>query len=122
MLTMACPPAEPTALIPLPPLSRMTLTVMSTVTGPLVVSIFMPPPVLSAMVTWSNWTDRLPPAAGLRRIAAPPLSKTQFLTISRDGDEGWALISFTMAPMKWTFSRIRVPFTRKISLLVFSPM
>src|SRR5580698_2727177 len=46
----------------------------------------------------------------------------QFLTISLDGDEGWALIWSTMAPMKWTFSTIRVPPTKKMPLSVFPPI
>jgi hypothetical protein len=48
MLTMFWPPAPPTALMPLPPLLLISLSVILTVTGPLVVSIFIPPPVLAA--------------------------------------------------------------------------
>ena len=51
MLNMAGPPAPPTAFKPLLLLLLISLSVTSTVTGPLVVSIFIPPPLLPVIVT-----------------------------------------------------------------------
>ena len=68
--------------MPFPVLLLTVLLEMSTVIGPLVVSVFIPPPVLLAIVTWSNEANTLPPAPGLMTTPLLLFPKTLFETTS----------------------------------------
>src|SRR5580704_2234875 len=109
MLNMAGPPAPPTAFMPLEVLPLISLSVRSVVTGPFVVSIFMPPPEFWVILTWSTVTLMLPPAVGLSSTPAPLLEirllvittlTAAFGSMSNAGPEKLA---------KTQFSKIRVP-------------
>jgi hypothetical protein len=72
MLTTSWLLASPSVLVPLPLLSLMTLSVMSTATPPFVASALMPPPAFWVIVTWSKVALTLARNPEAASTLAPP--------------------------------------------------
>src|SRR5580698_8515380 len=95
--------------MPFPALLLMVLFEISTLTAPLVVSVFIPPPVLSAMLTPLNVAVTLPPEAGLITTPAA-LFDIRLLVMTRLNAPFGSMSSAVPEKFSKTqFSRIRVP-------------
>ena len=105
------PPAPPTAFMPFPALLLIVLFDTSTsISPPIVESVFNPPPVLSAMVTPLNVAVTLPPAAAGFISTPAPLFDIRLLVMTRfNGPFGVISSATPVNSSKTQSSKIKVP-------------